>query len=472
MLEFGLRLFEFSSDEIRVLTGDVAQVVRATDIVEPSVSRMILGCLVVATEVFLVAFTQPFGGLGHGAPRPPSTDRAGHSTYESSDWPGRRADPGANQHARDPARRLADFVGRARCAKLAFRPHLSLGQSLAFVVGLRVGRTDVVVGFHIRFLNVVSIPRSMRRSSSRHGHAPPDPGRPRVASTTTSKFKARLDIVSRTLPIPFTMGRIRLGTQGWNYDGWAGPFYPDGTRNQDALGVYGRAFDTVEVDSTFYATPSATTVRSWAQRVPHDFLFSLKLPREITHDQRLRNATAALEQFADRARELGPKLGVVLAQFGSDFTSAELPALAQFLPTIPRDIRFAVEFRHRGWIHDGILALLREHRVALALTDGRWLPRKTMLELADRPTSDFVYVRWMGPDRTIADFSRVQVDRSREIEHWCRVMGQLAERGVEVYGYVSNHFSGHAPASVREMQRAVGQVPVDPEQMGEQMSLF
>ncbi|HEX2060944.1 MAG TPA: DUF72 domain-containing protein, partial [Thermoanaerobaculia bacterium] len=61
---------------------------------------------------------------------------------------------------------------------------------------------------------------------------------------------------------------IRLGTQGWNYDAWVGPFYPIGTRAPDFLPLYARAFDTVEVDSTFYAIPAAKTVRDWAARVP------------------------------------------------------------------------------------------------------------------------------------------------------------------------------------------------------------
>jgi uncharacterized protein YecE (DUF72 family) len=266
--------------------------------------------------------------------------------------------------------------------------------------------------------------------------------------------------------------RIRLGTQGWNYDAWAGAFYPEGTKPADYLGVYARAFETVEIDSTFYAVPSPRVVASWAARVPDDFVFALKLPQEITHERRLRDSGDLLDDFVGAVRELGPKLGPVLIQLGPEFAPVELPALARFLPALPRDIRFAIEFRHRGWIHDGVLALLGEHNVALALTDGRWIPRKQMMALADRPTADFVYLRWMGPDRTIVDFSRVQVDRSRELETWSDVLLRLAERGFDVYGYVNNHFAGHSPSSTRDLQRLVGQRPVEPEQLGEQMTLF
>jgi uncharacterized protein YecE (DUF72 family) len=267
-------------------------------------------------------------------------------------------------------------------------------------------------------------------------------------------------------------GRIRVGTQGWNYDAWVGPFYPDGTRAAEYLTVYARAFDTVEVDSTFYAIPATKTVRGWAQRTPNDFTFSLKLPQEITHERRLRNADELTDEFFDRARELGPKLGPILIQLGPDFGPAELPAVAQFLPKLPRDIRFAIEFRQRGWIHDGLLALLAEHNVALALSDGRWIPRKQMLALTERPTSDFLYVRLMGPDQGIVDFSRIQVDRSREIEAWTSALWPYLEQQQLAYVYVNNHFAGHSPASARQLQLLMGQTAVEPEKLGEQMSLF
>ena len=266
--------------------------------------------------------------------------------------------------------------------------------------------------------------------------------------------------------------RIRIGTQGWNYDAWVCPFYPSGTRAAEYLTVYARAFDTVEVDSTFYAVPPARTVRGWYDRTPADFVFALKLPQEITHERRLRNIDDVAELFYDRARELGEKLGPVLIQLGPDFGPVELPALAKLLPTLPRDIRFSVEFRQRGWISDGVMALLAEHDVGLTLSDARWIPRKQMLALASRPTSNFLYVRWMGAQRDVVDYSRIQIDRTAELEQWAGVLWPLALKGVSVYGYVNNHFAGHSPQSARELQRLLKLSPVDPETLGEQMSLF
>jgi uncharacterized protein YecE (DUF72 family) len=274
------------------------------------------------------------------------------------------------------------------------------------------------------------------------------------------------------MPFPHMGGAIRIGTQGWNYDAWVGPFFPTGTRPADFLTLYARAFDTVEVDSTFYATPPAQTVRGWARRTPTDFTFALKLPQEITHEKRLRGVEGATELFLESARELGGKLGPILVQLGPDFAPVELPALANFLPKLPRDLRFAVEFHQRGWIHDGILALLAEHNVALALTDARWIPRKQMLALADRPTADFMYIRWMGANREIVDYSRVQIDRMSELEAWASVITDLSARNVDVFGYINNHFAGHSPASARELMALLGQKPVMPDELGEQMSLF
>ena len=267
-------------------------------------------------------------------------------------------------------------------------------------------------------------------------------------------------------------GRLRFGSQGWNYDAWVGPFYPTGTKPAHYLSVYARAFDTVEVDSTFYAIPPAKTVRGWAERTPDGFTFALKLPQEITHERRLRDAGDLLVEFLDVTRELGPKLGPILVQLGPDFGPAELPGLAEFLPLLPPDMDFAVEFRQRGWINEGVIALLREHRVALALSDGRWIPRNVLQQLAGQPTSDFAYVRWMGPDRSIVDYSRIQVDRSREIGIWAGTLRGLMSRVRTAYCYVNNHFAGHSPATIRMLQESLGLPVVPPDRMGEQLGLF
>lgn len=268
------------------------------------------------------------------------------------------------------------------------------------------------------------------------------------------------------------MGPILIGTQGWNYDAWVGSFYPKATRAPDYLRIYARAFRTVEVDSTFYGIPPVATVEHWAERVPDGFLFAPKMPQAITHERRLRDAEDVLDDFTARVRLLGRKLGPVLIQLGPEFGRDRRSALERFLPRLPSDIRFAVEFRRPEWIDPSLLRLLADHRVALALVDGRWLPRDLMLELTKSPTADFAYIRWMGPGRAIEDYSRVVVDRDREIAEWAAGLAVLAERVSAVYGYFNNHFQGHSPASARALQRLVGQRPMEPEELAEQVELF
>jgi uncharacterized protein YecE (DUF72 family) len=265
---------------------------------------------------------------------------------------------------------------------------------------------------------------------------------------------------------------LRFGTQGWNYPAWVGPFYPEGTRPADFLRVFSRAFRVVEIDSTFYAVPPISTVRGWASRVPDGFVFTAKLPQEITHERRFVDALDVLHAFTDRMRELGPKLGPILIQCGPDFAPHEGGPFADFLTHLPTDLRFAVEFRQAAWIRKRTLALLQAHNVALALSDGRWIKREWLLKLCGMPTADFAYLRWMGPDRSITDYSHLQFDRTAELDAWAQMIPVLQGQVREIYGFVNNHFAGHAPASVRMLQGRLGVPVVDPATIGDQATLF
>ena len=267
-------------------------------------------------------------------------------------------------------------------------------------------------------------------------------------------------------------GAIHVGTQGWNYHQWIGPFYPGGTREADFLRLYARAFDTVEIDSTFYAVPPPATVQGWAAKVGDAFRFALKMPQAITHERHLVESRDMLEEFLERVRLLGPRLGVVLIQLGPEFGPEHRPRLARFLPQLPGDVRFAVEFRRRGWLIRPALELLHDYGVELALVEGRWLPRAKMLRLAGHPPAPFAYVRFMGSDRALSDFSRIQVDRTAELVEWRAALAALAERVEDVYVYVNNHFEGHSPASARKLQSLLGLPSVDPVTIADQPELF
>ena len=148
--------------------------------------------------------------------------------------------------------------------------------------------------------------------------------------------------------------KIHVGCQGWNYDDWttkaggAGVFYPRGTRSGKMLAFYSQIFDTIEVDSTFYAIPSASSVEGWYKKTPAGFTFSLKMPQEITHEHALRESSfEILDEFCERITNLREKLGVVLVQLAPQFEASKENAqnLRKFLERLPKEIRFAIEFR-------------------------------------------------------------------------------------------------------------------------------
>lgn len=271
------------------------------------------------------------------------------------------------------------------------------------------------------------------------------------------------------------MDKVQIGAQGWNYEDWVGAFYPRGSRSVELLDLYTKAFDTVEIDSSFYAIPSEAAIRSWVNRAPAGFTYSLKLPQQITHENRLQNSVVILEQFCQRARGLGEKLASVLIQLPPDFSPLAWQAFEMFIPLLPKDICFAVEFRDRAWVSapmvDRVLNLLAAHNVALAMVDSKWIPREMSFQLIDRPTAKFGYLRWMGP-RELTRFTHVQINRDRELREWAEAVAILRERVEVVYGYFNNHYQGHSPATCNQFKRLIGQAVVEPEALISQPSLF
>ncbi len=251
-------------------------------------------------------------------------------------------------------------------------------------------------------------------------------------------------------------------------------FYPHGTRAAGMLEAYARVFETVEVDSTFYAVPSIQTVDGWNRRTPRRFSFSLKLPQEITHQYALRRGSAEiLAEFCDRVRLLDEKLAVVLIQMPPQFdaTPENERALREFLPGLPHDIRFSIEFRSRDWTTEGTLDLLSNYNISLALVEGRWIPRDALWRLAEKATAPFAYIRWMG-ERDLTRFDIVERPQSVNLHGWHELIAALDERVVDIYAYFSNYYEGHAPASANKLKRMLGQSIVDPTDLEDLPSLF
>jgi uncharacterized protein YecE (DUF72 family) len=252
---------------------------------------------------------------------------------------------------------------------------------------------------------------------------------------------------------------ILLGTSSFTATGWEGSFYPKGIRSADYLAFYAEHFHTVEVDSTFYACPTARTVSNWAARTSEGFIFSVKVPQSITHEKVLVDCDAEFAEFVKTMDILGQKLGPIVFQFPyfdkwKVKDQAEfLTVLVPFLKKLPADHKFAVEIRNKAWLDVRIADVLREYKVALVLQDLSNMPGPAELaKKFDPVTTDWTYIRWLGDrkgiEKVTTTWDKTVVDRTEALSGWVDYCYQIRKRGVMIYAYANNHYAGHGPATV------------------------
>lgn len=251
-------------------------------------------------------------------------------------------------------------------------------------------------------------------------------------------------------------GTLYLGTQGFSFDDWVGPFYPPGTPKKSFLEAYAGQFRSVEIDSTFYGTPRASVVEGWRDRTPQGFAFCAKFPKLITHDKKLENARGDAEFFVGTMQVLGGKLRVLTLQFAYDFTPEYADRLDKFLAELPSGPRYAVEVRNRKWLDQDLEGLLSRHNVALVLQDLYYMPK------LDWITADFTVIRWLGRRSDVEQFDRIQIDRQEEMERWADKVSGFLDAGLDVFAYYNNHYAGHSPASARLFAEMLGEPLVPP----------
>ena len=271
---------------------------------------------------------------------------------------------------------------------------------------------------------------------------------------------------------------IRIGCQSWGYEDWVtkpdGPtvFYPRGTRSTEMLELYSCVFDTIEVDSTAYGPPEASTIESWHRKTPADFKFGLKVPRRITHDFPLvPSVYPEMDLFLERVTLLGEKLGPVLIQFPASFESSKENGLLlrNFLTRLPDGIDFTVEFRNPGWFVEWTFEELASRSVSLALVEGEWVDREIMFSAIPVMTDKFAYVRLMGI-KDLQVFDHIQRSRDDILALWRTELEQLKAK--TIYIYVDNYFEGFAPGTANNLKRVLGLPTVGPERLEKQPSLF
>ena len=161
---------------------------------------------------------------------------------------------------------------------------------------------------------------------------------------------------------------IYIGTSGFAYPMWKGPFYPKALPAKLMLRYYGERFRAVEINNTFRRIPDTSVLEGWGSDVPSAFKFALKAPQRITHFKRLKGVSAPVAQFLEVAGALKRHLGPLLFQLPPNFKK-DLPRLRDLLALLPRRFRVALEFRHPTWFDEEVFALLRKHRAALCIAD-------------------------------------------------------------------------------------------------------
>ncbi|MCX8189163.1 MAG: DUF72 domain-containing protein [Nitrososphaeria archaeon] len=244
--------------------------------------------------------------------------------------------------------------------------------------------------------------------------------------------------------------KILIGTSGWDYEDWVGPFY---NSNEKKLLVYSQIFKTVEIDSTFYSFPTPNFIKGISRTVPKDFKFSVKLPKDITHKKLLDVKKGALDDLNRFLHVLIPlenedKLGALLIQMPPKGKHEIFENFKDFISNIDVErYDFVAEFRDKSWLDDEVLKLLSKYKVAFCIVDEPLLP--PLLEITGR----VAYVRWHGRGNRPWYYYEY---REEELIEWIPRLEQVANNVEVLYGYFNNHFRGFAPKNALQMLKLLG----------------
>jgi uncharacterized protein YecE (DUF72 family) len=231
---------------------------------------------------------------------------------------------------------------------------------------------------------------------------------------------------------------IWVGTSGYNYPEWKGSFYPEDLSTAKMLPYYAERLSTVEINYTFYRAPNKKILEGWSAQTPEQFKFTLKAPKRITHDARLKDCADRVKYFLETAKALGPKLGVLFFQLPPNFKK-DIPLFEAFLDTFPPGTVAAFEFRHGSWLDDELYQRLRARNLALCIADSE--TRSTPVEM----TADYAYFRLRDEGYTPDDLTG-----------WAKTIREKTSACKEVFVYFKHEEAGTGPQFARVLLDALG----------------
>ena len=226
--------------------------------------------------------------------------------------------------------------------------------------------------------------------------------------------------------------RCFIGTSGWYYRHWYGPFYPQGLSKDKLFAYFVQHFNTVELNNTFYRLPKTSTVKDWYKKAPGAFVFAVKASRFITHIKRLANLGDSLKVFLKRAHLLKEKLGPVLYQLPPSMKK-DSKRLASFLRKLPKKEKSVIEFRHSSWLKEETFSTLKKFKVAHCIISRPHFPTVV------KATADFVYIRMHGGSSLYrSNYSKAEL---KQYAGWIK---KFLKSGLDTYIYFNNDAYGYA----------------------------
>jgi uncharacterized protein YecE (DUF72 family) len=231
---------------------------------------------------------------------------------------------------------------------------------------------------------------------------------------------------------------IWIGTSGYNYPEWKGNFYPASLPASKMLAYYAERFPTVEINYTFYRLPTEKLVQGWAARTPSPYKLTLKAPRRITHDRKLRDTGDLVHAFCQAASALGPKLGVLLFQLAPTF-KIDLAVFDAFLAELPKGARAAFEFRNASWLVDDVYERLRTRNLALCIADSD--TRSTPMIA----TASYGYFRLRDEGYQAAD-----------LDKWADAVREHQSQWEDTFVYFKHEEEGKGPEFARQLMDRLG----------------